>query len=126
MKWYERASAVLRELHDGPVFGLVGDANMKLITSVIADRGMSYISSRHENAAVSMAIGHAKATSSVGVCTVTQGPGLTNCLTALVAGVRGRAPIVMIGGCAPTSVPDHPSASTNARCSRRRASASSS
>ena len=45
-----------------------------------------------------MAIGHSHVRSGVSVASVTHGPGLTNCVTALTEGVRARRPIVLFAG----------------------------
>ncbi|USQ77817.1 thiamine pyrophosphate-binding protein [Ornithinimicrobium cryptoxanthini] len=95
------------ELADSPLYILAGDANMKLIHACMWE-GMRCLSARHENAAVSMAVGYAKGSGLVGVASTTQGPGLTNAATSIVAAVRSRLPVVLLCGAAPGSVPDHP------------------
>lgn len=80
------------------MFGLMGDGNLKLIPYLTGTCGVPFVGARHEAGAVAMAHGYAQATGEVGVCTFTQGPGLTNALTALVSSRRGRMPMVAISG----------------------------
>lgn len=55
-----------------------------------------------------MALGYTQVTGKVGVATVTQGPGLTNCFTALREGSVARRPMVLIAGDTPVTAPFHP------------------
>lgn len=92
--------AVARGLVDAGVdilFGLIGDANLFLVDSFVRQRG-TYVAAAHEAGAVLMATGYARAAGRVGVATVTHGPGLTNTVTALVEGARGRTPLLLIAG----------------------------
>src|ERR1041385_282436 len=76
MKVYEAiADALLAEGCDN-LFGLMGDGNMWLWSS-LAKKQAKIISARHEAAAVSMADGYSRTTGKVGVAMVTCGPGLT-------------------------------------------------
>ncbi len=103
MKVYEAIAAVVRREATGAVFGLMGDGNLKLIPR-LTDLGVPFYGARHECGAVAMADGHARVAGEVGVCTFTQGPGLTNALTALVSARRARAPMVVLSGDTPTAV----------------------
>jgi thiamine pyrophosphate-dependent acetolactate synthase large subunit-like protein len=92
--------ALARGLADAGVdtlFGLIGDANLFLVDSFVRQEG-TYVGAVHEAGAVLMATGYARAAGRVGVATVTHGPGLTNTVTALVEGVRGRTPLVLLAG----------------------------
>ena len=82
------------------LFGLIGDANLYLVDS-FRDGGGKYVAAAHEAGAVLMALGYAQATGRVGVATVTHGPAMTNTVTALVEGVRGRIPLVLLAGDTP-------------------------
>ncbi len=97
MKVYEAIAAQLRSEGVGAVFGLMGDGNLKLIPR-LAHEEIPFYGSRHEAGAVAMADGYARTTGQVGVGTFTQGPGLTNALTALVSARRGKVPLVVISG----------------------------
>lgn len=54
-----------------------------------------------------MALAYAHVSGKVGVATVTHGPALTNCATALTEGVRGHLPIVVLAGDTPVENPRH-------------------
>lgn len=84
------------------IFGVMGEGNMPIIDHWVHDLGHRYVSARHESGAVSMAEGYARAGLRIGVATVTQGPGLTNTLTALTSAVRHRAPVLLLAGALPT------------------------
>lgn len=104
MKAYAALAAQLSHLGVTDVFGLMGDGNLKLIPTLTHEHGITVHAARHEAAAVSMADGYARSSGSVGVCTVTQGPGLTNALTALITAHRGRTPMLAIVGDTPLGV----------------------
>jgi acetolactate synthase-1/2/3 large subunit len=104
MKAYEAMGHALKHEGVSAVFGLMGDGNLSLIPFISDELGIAYYNSRHEAGAVAMADGFARVTGRVGVCTVTQGPGLTNALTALVSAKRGRTPLVVLCGDTPTSI----------------------
>jgi thiamine pyrophosphate-dependent acetolactate synthase large subunit-like protein len=108
MKVYEAVAAQIASEGVRAVFGLMGDGNLKLIPHLTCAHEIAFYSSRHESGAVAMADGYARASGAVGVCTFTQGPGLTNALTALVTAQRGRTPMVVISGDTPTVVPGLP------------------
>jgi thiamine pyrophosphate-dependent acetolactate synthase large subunit-like protein len=97
MKLFEVASNAVVEAGVSQVFGLMGDGNMNLITT-LSGLGVSFTSSRHEAGAIGMADGFARVTGDVGVCTVTQGPGLTNAVTALITARKARSPMVLLVG----------------------------
>lgn len=65
--------------------------------------GTPFVHVRHEHCAVSAAMSHARATGSVGLATVTCGPGVTQLMTALPAAVRARIPVVVLAGEPPLS-----------------------
>lgn len=79
------------------VFGVVGHANYRLVTDFV-QLGGRYIAMRHETGAVAAADSYARLTGTVGVATVTQGPGLTNAATSLVEARKSRTPILLIAG----------------------------
>lgn len=98
--WRQIATAVAGQDVE-VVFGLMGLANMQLVVELQSGLGIAYHSARHESGAVSMADGYARATGRVGVCTVTQGPGVSNALTSLLEAQRSRTPLVLLAGQAP-------------------------
>lgn len=84
-------------------FGLMGDGNLNLITYLSDELEIPFHSSRHEAVAIGMADGYARVTGRPGFCTVTQGPGLTNTVTALVTARKARSPLVLFVGDVPAS-----------------------
>jgi acetolactate synthase-1/2/3 large subunit len=104
MKVHRAIAAELAHLGVRHVFGLMGDGNLKLIPALHHDFDVAFYATRHEAAAVAMADGYARSSGEVGVCTFTQGPGLTNAITALVTAHRGRVPMLALAGDTPTSV----------------------
>ncbi len=98
MKVHEALARGLADHGADTVFGLIGDANLFLVDSFARQQQGTYVAAVHEAGAVLMATGYARAAGRVGVATVTHGPGLTNTVTALVEGVRGRTPVVLLAG----------------------------
>jgi thiamine pyrophosphate-dependent acetolactate synthase large subunit-like protein len=98
MKIYEAIANALVEEGVDTVFGLMGDGNLRLLNYWSGDLGQRYYGTRHEAEAVAMADGFARASGSLGVCTVTQGPGVTNSLTALINARKARTPILFMMG----------------------------
>ncbi len=82
------------------VFGLQG-GHIQPIWDQLGQRGVRIIDVRDEGAAVHMAHAHALLTGQCGIALVTAGPGVTNCVTAMVNAQLERAPVLLIGGCAP-------------------------
>lgn len=77
------------------VFGVLGSGNLD-VTNALHQAGARFVHARHECAAVCMADAYARVTSSVGVATLHQGPGLTNALTGLTEAAKARTPLVVI------------------------------
>jgi len=95
MKVYEAvANAFIKEGTD-TVFGLLGDGQLKWWPAMARHPGMKIVHARHEAAALAMAEGYARASGRVGVCTVTQGPGVSHMTTSLIVATRARTPIVV-------------------------------
>ena len=105
MKVHEALARGLADAGVDTMFGLIGDANLFLVDDFVRQHQGTYVAAVHEAGAVLMAIGYARAAGRVGVATVTHGPGLTNTVTALVEGVRGRTPLVLLAGDTPVSDP---------------------
>ena len=82
------------------VFGLQG-GHIQPIWDQLGQRGVRIVDVRDEGAAVHMAHAHAALTGQLGVALVTAGPGVTNCVTAIVNAQLERVPVLLIGGCAP-------------------------
>jgi acetolactate synthase-1/2/3 large subunit len=79
------------------LFGLIGEGNADLLDST-HEHDVPFHYARHEQAAVSMADGYARTTGSVGVCTLTHGPGLTNGATGIAIADRDDVPLVVLVG----------------------------
>lgn len=79
-------------------FGLMGEDGAALVTCLVEDHGVRYIGTRHENIAVNMADGYARAFDGPGVCIISLGPGITNAMTALTTIARGRHAVVIVAG----------------------------
>lgn len=85
----------------------MGDANMSLVSALTDVHGLRFVSARHEQGATAMADGYSRASNTVGVCTVTRGPGLLNASTSLAVARAHGTPLVMLAGDRPTNDPDH-------------------
>ncbi|UWP89197.1 thiamine pyrophosphate-binding protein [Aliiroseovarius crassostreae] len=102
--------SIARALHDHGVktmFGLMGDANLFMVDSFVRECEGQFVPAAHEGSSVLMALAFAQVAEKVGVATVTHGPALTNCVTALTEGVRGQIPMVLLAGDTPVSNPRH-------------------
>lgn len=88
------------------VFGVLGDGNLHLAVALV-DRGVRWVSARHEAGAVAMADGWARRTGRTGVASVTHGPGLTNAATSLTAARLARTPLVLLAGDTPRTTRHH-------------------
>jgi thiamine pyrophosphate-dependent acetolactate synthase large subunit-like protein len=97
---YDVLARTVRQEAVDTCFALLGDANMNFATR-LADQGCRMIFVRHEHCAVAAAMAFARKTGSVGMATVTCGPGLTQLMTALPAAVRAHLPLVILAGEAP-------------------------
>ena len=98
MKIYEAVAHALQEAGVSTLFGLMGDGNLRLLTYWSESLEQRYYGTRNESAAVAMADGYARVSGEIGVCTVTQGPGVTNSLTALVTARKARTPLLLMVG----------------------------
>lgn len=108
MQVYEAVAATLVNHGVGDVFGLMGDGNLKLIPHLTSTYRVRMFSSRHESAAIAMADGYARTSGRIGVCTVTQGPGVTNALTPLISARKAGTPLLLLAGDTPHGVPGLP------------------
>lgn len=81
-----------------PLFGVVGDANAYLVDRFAHAHGGRYTAAANENGAVLMALGAAMIGNTFGLATVTHGPALTNCVTALAEAVKSNTPLVLLAG----------------------------
>lgn len=89
------------------MFGLMGDANLFMVDSYVRDCGGYFVPVTHEASSILMALSYAHVSGKVGVATVTHGPALTNCVTALTEAARGAVPMVILVGDTPVDMPRH-------------------
>ena len=105
MRWW-RGSQVERKVYDAVAetlaylgvkvfFGLIGSGNFH-VSNALCEWGAQFIPARHEGGAITMADAWARLTGLVGVCTVHQGPGLTNTMTGLTEAVKSRTPLLLL------------------------------
>jgi acetolactate synthase-1/2/3 large subunit len=93
---------VLRDLGVRHVFAVNGGHTWPILAA-LRENGVRLIHMRHEQACAYAADAYARATGTVGVCSVTAGCGLTNAVTGLcLAGLTGSA-VVCIAGQHPTT-----------------------
>ena len=107
MKVHQAVAKALSANEVDVIFGLMGDANMFMVDSFIRDCKGKFVPAANEAGAMQMALGYALASGRPGICSVTHGPALTNTLTGLIEGVRGRVPAVLISGDTPLSNREH-------------------
>ena len=72
------------------MFGLMGDANLFMVDHFVRDTGARFVPVAYEGSAVLMALAHGRVAGRVGLATITHGPALTNCVTALTEAARAR------------------------------------
>jgi acetolactate synthase I/II/III large subunit len=98
MKVNEALADALAIEAEGPIFGLMGDANMPVWGALCKDDRTRMVWSRHDGAAILMADGYSKATGKMAVATVTCGPGLANAANAILTASRAGTPLVIFTG----------------------------
>jgi len=89
--------ALLREGIDH-VFGIPGTQNLAVIDALRDTPQIRFILTRHEQGAAFMAYGFARAARRPAVVTATEGPGVTNLVTAIGAAYRGNVPVISVCG----------------------------
>ncbi len=97
---YDILAKAFRQEEVDTCFALLGDANMNWAAR-LSGQGCRMIYVRHEHCAVAAAMAFARKKGTVGVATVTCGPGVTQLITALPAAVRAHLPLVVFAGEAP-------------------------
>jgi len=83
-------------------FGVVGSGNL-VATNALCRHGVQFHHARHEMSALCMADGYARVSGEVGVCSVHQGPGLTNTMTGLAEAAKSRTPVLVLAGETPAA-----------------------
>ncbi|MFB2685037.1 acetolactate synthase 3 large subunit [Shewanella mangrovisoli] len=101
------ASMIVRCLIDEGVkhiFGYPGGSVLDIYDALHLIPGIEHILVRHEQAAVHMADGYARATGKVGVVLVTSGPGATNAITGIATAYMDSIPLVVLSGQVPSNL----------------------
>lgn len=101
MEMLSGAEMVVRSLIDQGVkhvFGYPGGAVLDIYDALQTVGGVDHILVRHEQGAVHMADGYARATGDVGVVLVTSGPGATNAITGIATAYMDSIPMVVLSG----------------------------
>ena len=80
------------------VFGYPGGQAIKLYDALYDSDQITHVLARHEQGAVHMADGYARATGRAGVAIVTSGPGATNTVTGIATAYMDSIPMVVITG----------------------------
>lgn len=107
MEMLSGAEMVVRSLIDQGVkhvFGYPGGAVLDIYDALHTVGGIDHILVRHEQGAVHMADGYARATGEVGVVLVTSGPGATNAITGIATAYMDSIPMVVLSGQVPSSL----------------------
>jgi acetolactate synthase-1/2/3 large subunit len=85
------------------VFGYPGGAILPAYDTIL-DYPIHHVLVRHEQGAIHMADGYARATGKVGVAIATSGPGATNLVTGLATAMMDSIPVVCITGQVPSNL----------------------
>ncbi|MEH0832073.1 acetolactate synthase 3 large subunit [Pectobacterium cacticida] len=107
MEMLSGAEMVVRSLIDQGVkhvFGYPGGAVLDIYDALHTVGGIEHVLVRHEQGAVHMADGYARATGDVGVVLVTSGPGATNAITGIATAYMDSIPMVVLSGQVATSL----------------------
>lgn len=102
---FHAVGALLARQRVDVVFGLLGATNCAWAAAGVDAGHFRLVSTRHEETSVTAATGYARATGSVGVCTVTRGPGFANAFNAMIAAASSHVPLVLIVGESPSPNP---------------------
>ena len=100
------ADAIVKALEKEGVevaFGIPGGAIME-VYDALYDSSITHILARHEQGAVHMADGYARATGKVGIAFATSGPGATNTVTGIATAYMDSSPIIVFTGQVPRAM----------------------
>ncbi|MEH6355017.1 MAG: acetolactate synthase 3 large subunit [Marinobacter sp.] len=101
MELLSGADMLIRSLQDEGIeniYGYPGGAALHIYDALFRQDAVKHILVRHEQAAVHMADGYARATGKVGTVLVTSGPGATNTITGIATAFMDSIPIVVLCG----------------------------
>lgn len=105
---YQSISKAVLDHGINTMFGVMGDANLFMANHFVRGCDGAFVPAVHEGGSVLMAQAFTQASGKIGVATVTQGPGLTNCMTSLREGVMARRAMILLCGDTPETAPYHP------------------
>ncbi|ADB57242.1 acetolactate synthase large subunit [Archaeoglobus profundus] len=100
------ADAIVKALEKEGVevaFGIPGGAIME-VYDALYDSNITHILARHEQGAVHMADGYARASGRVGVAFATSGPGATNTVTGIATAYMDSSPLIVFTGQVPRAM----------------------
>ncbi len=86
------------------LFGHPGGASLPIYDALYDATDIRHVLVRHEQVAAHAAVGYARASGRVGVCTATSGPGATNLVTGITDAMMDSVPVVAITGQVPRPV----------------------
>lgn len=86
------------------VFGYPGGQAIRIYDALYDSDAITHVLARHEQGAVHMADGYARATGRPGVVVVTSGPGAANTVTGIATAYMDSVPLVVITGQVPRAV----------------------
>ncbi|OAN19021.1 acetolactate synthase 3 catalytic subunit [Photobacterium jeanii] len=101
MEMLSGADMIVRSMIDQGVkhiFGYPGGSVLDIYDALHEKSDIEHVLVRHEQAAVHMADGYARATGEVGVVLVTSGPGATNAITGIATAYMDSIPMVVFSG----------------------------
>ena len=107
MELLSGADMIARFLNDEGVeyiYGYPGGAVLHIYDALFRQDKVEHILVRHEQAAVHMADGYARATGKAGVVLVTSGPGATNTVTGIATAFMDSVPMVVLCGQVPSTL----------------------
>lgn len=107
MELLSGADMIVRSMIDQGVkhiFGYPGGSVLDIYDALHEKSDIEHVLVRHEQAAVHMADGYARATGEVGVVLVTSGPGATNAITGIATAYMDSVPLVVLSGQVPTAL----------------------
>jgi len=87
----------LKQLGVKRVYGLIGTSILDFVDA-LKDSGIRYVSTRHEQVAVSMADAEGRMTGVPGVAAVHAGPGFLNSLISVANAYKDTSPLLLISG----------------------------
>ncbi|QLB21537.1 acetolactate synthase, large subunit, biosynthetic type [Vespertiliibacter pulmonis] len=107
MKKFSGAEMIVQSLRDEGVeyvFGYPGGSVLDIYDAIHTLGGIKHVLVRHEQGAVHMADGYARATGKVGCVLVTSGPGATNAITGIATAYSDSIPLVVFSGQVPSNL----------------------